>query len=270
MLALYHAAGSVCAQKVRLALAEMGLDWHSHLLDLSRGEHLRPGYLALNPDGVVPTLLHDGFVVRESSLIVEYLDGLGTGPRLMPEDPRPRQATRLWLLRTLEIHPAISVMSFATIFREHEHARRTPEEIAAWLASMPNPYLREKRRDLLDQGAASIHVDGALYALKGMLRDMQNALAEHRWLTGDSFGLADIALAAYVDRLERLAMQGLWANCYPKVGDWLASIRSRPSYEAAIAAYVPADFAAASRRAGEAAWPEIERRFGESLGLGLS
>lgn len=259
MITVYHAAGSVCAQKVRLALAEMDLPWESRLLDMAKGEHLAPAYLALNREGVVPTLVHDGLVVRESSLIVEYLDGLSSMP-LMPAGAAARHATKLWLLRTFEIHPTISTLSFATIFREHERARRTPAEIDAWLASMPNPFLRERRRELLDRGADSIHVDGALFTLRGALRDMAATLDTQEWLGGDRYGLADLALTAYVDRLERLGMSGLWTDHHPRVGEWLGAVRARASYELAIGSHVPADFAAASRRAGERAWAEIERR----------
>ena len=67
MLTLYHAGSSVCSQKARLALAEKGLDWESRDLDMTRGEPQTPEYLALNPNGVVPTLVSDaGLVVRES------------------------------------------------------------------------------------------------------------------------------------------------------------------------------------------------------------
>jgi glutathione S-transferase len=260
MLELYHAAGSVCAQTVRIALAEMGLAWESRPLDMARGDQRAPAYLALNPEGVVPTLVHDGLVVRESSLIVEYLDGLHDGAPLMPADRAGRQATKLWLLRSFDIHGAISTMSFATIFREQERVRRSPAEMAAWLASMPNPYLRAKRRDLLEHGVDSVHVDGALHTLNAALRDMDAALMQGRWLVGDRHGLADIAITAYVDRLERLGLDGLWSAQHPRIAAWLAAMRARPSYGEAIAAYVPEDFAVASRRAGSAAWPAIARR----------
>ncbi len=58
MLELYHGYTSVCAQKVRLTLAEKGLEWKSHVLNLN-GDQLDPAYLKLNPNGVVPTLVHN-------------------------------------------------------------------------------------------------------------------------------------------------------------------------------------------------------------------
>ena len=65
MLTLYHANHSTCSQKVRLCLAEKRLEWTSKLINLATNEHLTPEYLALNPNGVVPTLVHDGAVIRD-------------------------------------------------------------------------------------------------------------------------------------------------------------------------------------------------------------
>ena len=67
MLKLYHGYLSVCAQKARLALAEKGLEWKSQIVNLQRGEQQTPDYLKLNPKGVIPTLIHDGQVIRESN-----------------------------------------------------------------------------------------------------------------------------------------------------------------------------------------------------------
>ncbi len=60
--------GLVCARKVRLTLAEKGItDWVGHMLDLSKGDQNKPEYLKLNPKGVVPTLVHDGHIITEST-----------------------------------------------------------------------------------------------------------------------------------------------------------------------------------------------------------
>ena len=88
MLELYHGTTSVCAQKVRLTLAEKGLEWQSHLLELN-GDHLTPEYLKINPNGVVPTLVHDGTIIVESTVIIHYLDDLFPDPPLMPRAARP-------------------------------------------------------------------------------------------------------------------------------------------------------------------------------------
>ena len=73
-LALYHNDMSSCAQKVRLMLAEKGLEWESRHLDLRAGEHQKDWYIKLNPRAVVPTLIDGDIVVPESNVINEYLD----------------------------------------------------------------------------------------------------------------------------------------------------------------------------------------------------
>ena len=74
MLELYHNTMSSCAQKVRVGLAEKGLAWKSHHLDLRVGDQQQPDYLKLNPKGVVPTLIDGDLVIPESNVILEYLD----------------------------------------------------------------------------------------------------------------------------------------------------------------------------------------------------
>ena len=75
MLTLYNAAHSTCSQKVRICLAEKRLQFDDIKLDLGKDkDHLKPDYLKLNPNGVVPTLVDDGDVIIDSSVICEYLD----------------------------------------------------------------------------------------------------------------------------------------------------------------------------------------------------
>lgn len=69
MISLYHNDMSVCAQKVRMTLAEKQLPWESHHLDLRAGDQQKPEYLKLNPNSVVPTLVDNGTVIIESTVI---------------------------------------------------------------------------------------------------------------------------------------------------------------------------------------------------------
>ena len=71
---LYNAPQSTCSQRVRFVLNPKGLPFEEIKLDLLAGDQLKPEYLALNPNGVVPTLDHDGAIVIDSSVIIEYLD----------------------------------------------------------------------------------------------------------------------------------------------------------------------------------------------------
>ena len=90
MLELFHNDMSTCSQKVRLALAEKGLDWTDHHLNLRAADQQKLDYLALNPNGVVPTIRDYGTVVIESTVINEYLDDAYPAPPLRPEDASAR------------------------------------------------------------------------------------------------------------------------------------------------------------------------------------
>lgn len=256
MLTLYHGPTSVCSQKVRVGLAEMGLNYDGVLLDLQKGDQFAPEYMRLNPDAVVPTLLDDGLVVVESSLILEYLDREKNGGRLMPSGGAAEVAARHWLLRTLSVHAAINTLTFSTAMRDMIRATKSPEEIAAMVARMPDPVARLKRQDLLESGLESDFVGQALIHLRRTFADMAAVLEQAPWVSGEDFGLSDIALVAYVDRLDRLGFAGLW-EAQPAVGTWLSAMQERPSYEAAIAAFIPSKAAEKTRKAGAAHWPRL-------------
>ena len=136
MLKLYHFPTSVCSIKVRLGLAEIGLAYEETLINLPKGEQFEPGYLALNPDGVVPTLIDDDFVIVESSLILDYLDRQYNGSGLMPDSREGEVAARGWLLRTLSVHAAINSLTFSTGARDLTIATKTSDEIKAALERM--------------------------------------------------------------------------------------------------------------------------------------
>ncbi len=78
---LYNAPQSTCSQRVRFVLNAKGLRFEEKKLDLLAGDQLKSEYLALNPNGVVPTLDHDGAIVIDSSVIIEYLDEIAPGCR---------------------------------------------------------------------------------------------------------------------------------------------------------------------------------------------
>ena len=90
MLILYDFGNSVCCQKVRITLVEKGLTWEARRVDLFKTEQYDPEYRKLNPKGVVPTLVHDGTPVIESTLICEYIDDTFPDPPLMPKDAASR------------------------------------------------------------------------------------------------------------------------------------------------------------------------------------
>lgn len=259
MLTLYHAPTSVCSQKVRVGLALMGLEWEGRLLDLQRGDQFAPEYRALNPDAVVPTLVDDGLVVVESSLILEYLDAEYNGGRLMPAGRAARVAARHWLLRCLHIHAAVNTLSFSTAYRDRFLASHGPEDAAALARRFPDPIMGAKRRDLLEKGIESAYLDQAFLHLGRCIDDMQAQLSGP-WLGGEAPGIADVALVAYIDRIDRLGFAGFWAD-RPAIAPWLARWRETPAYAEGIEAFIPPGSADQTRAAGARYWPALAARW---------
>ena len=93
---LYDFHGSPCARRVRIVLLEKGLQWETRLVDLTRMEQKKPEYLKLNPNGLVPTLVHGDRVIYESNVITEYLDAMFPEPRLYPADPWLCARAKMW------------------------------------------------------------------------------------------------------------------------------------------------------------------------------
>ena len=117
MLELYHSINSVCAQKVRIALAEKELLYKEHLMTLG-GDQFDPAYMKLNPNAVVPTLLHDGQLIIESSVILYYLEEAFPERPLMPVAPLARAKARLFNKLIDEYgHNSCTILTFATAFR---------------------------------------------------------------------------------------------------------------------------------------------------------
>src|SRR5512143_1344493 len=83
---LYNAPQSTCSQRVRFVLNTKKLPFDEVKLNLLAGDQLKPGYLKLNPNGVVPTLDHDGQIVIDSNVITEYLDEVAPAASFTPED----------------------------------------------------------------------------------------------------------------------------------------------------------------------------------------
>lgn len=259
MLTLYHNALSTCSQKVRLVLAEKGIEFESKLIDLVAGQQHDPAYVALNPKHVVPTLVAGGEVIRESSIIAEYLDACVATNPLTPADPLRTAQMRMWVRRIDDdIHGRTSGVFTHAIWTRRAVGSRPPEEIEKYLAALPDEAERELRRDLIANGVASPRFAAAVARMGAFLSDMETALSRSAWLVGERFTLADVAVAPYVLRVSDTGLSGLFGEGRrPAVADWLERVRKRPSFESAIAAWIPAPLMTAMRSFGVALAPEI-------------
>lgn len=267
MLELYHHGGSVCAAKVRVVLAEKHQEWTGHYVNIMTGEQFRPEYLKLNPRAVVPTLVHDGKVIRESAVICEYLDEVFEEPPLSPPDPYGRAQMRLWTKLPDEmIHRSCTAVTFSmfarfTLLKMSPDAvgRMSKKELDDQAKKIVNPEVYARKHNWIVDGLEAPDVKAAFHAFDSMLADMEVALAGGPWLLGRQFTLADIELIPYVNRLDVLGLSGMWTRSRPRVGEWFARIKERPSFKTGVADWIKTDEAASMRSVGEANWSKVEQ-----------
>jgi glutathione S-transferase len=233
LIELYHNDMSVCAQKVRFALAEKKLAWEGRHLNLRAGDQQKPEYLKLNPKAVVPTLVDSGMVIIESTVINEYLDDAYPEPRLKPADAGGRARMRLWTKQLDEgVHAATSVVSSAIAFRYQKLAIGM-EALEEFHKKMPDPMKREQSWENVTKGVESRFFPEAIRRFDKLLGDIEATLAETPWLAGKEFSLADIGYAPYITRLDHLQLQFLWDK-RPHIPSWYDRLRERPSYNEAL------------------------------------
>lgn len=226
---LYHAGMSVCSEKVRILLAERGTTFVSKLLDLRAGDQQKPEYLKLNPNAVVPTIVHDGNVVIESNIILEYLAEVLPGPSLVTASPLGRTRMRLWTKQLDEsLHQLTSVISFAIGFR-YQLLAKPREEVLAMLNKIPDAARRERQIAIYEKGVDAPHFGPAIERFDKMLADMERDLTANVWLAGSDYSLADIAFTPYVNRLAQLQLAHMW-DSRPHVARWFETVRARPSF----------------------------------------
>jgi glutathione S-transferase len=263
MIDLYHHGSSVCAAKVRFALGEKGLAWHGHYLDILRGDQFAPAYLKLNSKAVVPTLVHDGRVIVESTVINEYLDEVLPEVPLKSRDPQARAAMRVWTKAVdEEIHPACAEVTFSSCHR-HIIKRLPQKEYDNFLASTPlqsvTPRWHERKKEIVTQGFDAPGLAEKYRLYESYLGKMEKALAHQAWLAGDTFSLADVAMTPYVNRLDMMGMAEMWTRSRPLVTDWFSRIRSRPAFKPALLDWCPPDLTADLLTFGRQSWRSVER-----------
>jgi glutathione S-transferase len=216
-----------------LVLHEKGLSFEDIRLDLAKKDQLKPDYLAINPNAVVPTLVDDGVPIIESSVICEYLDEKYPHNPLVPADIVERARMRAWMHYIEEVAVgAIRVPSFNRAFLYRfdglDQDRFENEEIGK----------RKVRKELFQrmgspQGFTSEDIDRSLEQLGETCRRMDEAIAKKGpWLMGEQFTLADVLVMPSIDRMADLGLSHIWEGKYPRVSEWYERLQARPAFQA--------------------------------------
>jgi glutathione S-transferase len=179
-----------------MVLHEKRVDFEVHEVDLSNKSE---EFLAVSPTGKVPVVIVDGDSLYESNVVNQYLDEVTDEPKLMPEDPKRRAYTRIWMaFADTDFFPAVFV---ASVGRE--------------------------------RGFTEDQISEAFEKLKTALGKLEEQLIGRDYLA-DEFSLADIAHAGNFVRLRELETRGeVSLEEYPHARAWIQRIESRESYKAA-------------------------------------
>jgi len=227
---LYNAPQSTCSQRVRFVLNAKGLPFDEVKLDLLGGDQLKPDYLKMNPNGVVPTLVHDGAVVIDSNVITEYLDEVEPEPvSFTPEDPVLRARMRT-LMHYIDEMPAaaVRVPTFNLAFLPR-FAKMGDEEFVAFAES--KPLRKEFMLAMGRTGFPESEMKAALARLRRTYerKDAEIAKSGGPWLLGKEISLADVAVMPAVVRMADLGLDTQWADL-PRVQTWYDNIRAHAAF----------------------------------------
>jgi glutathione S-transferase len=227
---LYNAPQSTCSQRVRFVFNGKKIPFDEVKLNLLEGDQLKPDYLKLNPNGVVPTLDHDGAIVIDSNVITEYLDEVAPEVRFTPEYPVARARMRA-LLHVIDEMPAAAVrvptfnLAFLPSFQKMSR-------VAFVAMAESKPLRREFMLTMGQTGFPKAEMDAALARLRRSYKRMDAEIENSGgpWLLGEDITLADVAVMPALVRMDDLGMAGQWADL-PRIVAWFDNIRAQAAFQ---------------------------------------
>jgi glutathione S-transferase len=197
VLKLHYHPLSTYSRRVLIALREKGIEADLVPVDMAKGAHRAPDYLALNPYGRVPTLVEDGLVLYESTAILDYLEATHPTPPLVPPDPRGR---------------ALDAMHVKLC--DLQMTRQTGTII------FPKRFLPRERWDEDAMAQAKKEIERHL----GIV---ERQIAGKQWMVGERYGLVEVCYTPFVEFLPLMEI-----TPPPGVAAWTARMLERPSARA--------------------------------------
>ena len=229
---LYNAPQSTCSQRVRYALHAKRITFEEKKLDLFSGDQLTPEYLKINPNGVVPALVHRGESITDSAVILEYLEDIL--PEVSPMRPKkPESAARVRAMMRFfdEVPgPAIRIPSYNLAFLPH-YQSMTADEFQSLCDS--KPLRREFLMKMGRTGFSEADMNESLTRLNRGIQRMAEWLEESKgpWLNGVQLTIADLAIMPVIVRMADINLGHIWDKL-PVIERWLSRIQLSESYKA--------------------------------------
>lgn len=232
---LYHWEPNANSGKPVIALLEKGVEFTSHYTDLLNFDQHEPEYLEMNPNGTIPTLVHDGYVLTESSQMGEYIDAAFDGPPLRPDNPVQRWRMRYWTKFFDNFFgPSLSMIGWS-MFVGPMVRQKDPEELqrkidriplkerrVAWETAIYNKFTEEQLAESSRRVRYGIEV-------------FEKGLADFPYVAGPTYSLADINIFCMTYSLPTMQEEHVNEEKTPNLMAWLRRIYSRPAIDKTFA-----------------------------------
>ncbi|MEH6345603.1 MAG: glutathione S-transferase family protein [Bermanella sp.] len=231
-LILYSSAPSPCVRRVRITLIEKGLEFDTVEISLPNMEQRSEAYMALNPNGYVPTMSHGKQVIFESSVINQYLEEQFPQVSLMPQDPAGQAQVAMWIEAEATMAKIFRPLMYQRIQAPVVHITRTLEEsliIVGRASDDAIDHTWQKKvwnRQVLSPSEESKHQRKLL----DWLELVEVALVNQEYLVGNKFSQADISLFPRIDMYADLDIE-ISPLKFPNVLSWMTRLQQRPSFE---------------------------------------
>ena len=232
-LHLLNFSQSSCSQKVRIFLAEKGVEYQSRNIDLKNGEHTKPWYLGINPRGVVPVLIHDGDVHIESNDILRYIEDTFPTPghAWIPGEESQRELTEKLLDLEDELHTHIRVATMGFMFPQAA-VKKSEAELEAYAKNGADDPHRDEQiawwRAFGEHGITDQQARDAVVAFQGAFSQLNDLLGDRDWLLGDKPTVLDIA---WFITLYRAVKAGYPIEVHPALHALYERMVARPSFQ---------------------------------------
>ena len=226
---LFHWEPNANSGKPMLTLAEKGVAYTSHYLDLLNFDQHQPEYLAINPAGTIPAMQHGNRVLTESTAIMEYVDAAFDGPPLMPDNAIDRWRVRWWMkFMDQWLAPSFSMIGWC-VFVGPAVRSKDPEELRAAIDRIPMPERRVSWRKAIYGTFGEEEMAESRRRVARGIEMLEEALSEREWLGSDQYSLADINgfNLAYALPLSQPHLSN--DELTPNIMRWLRTIYARPA-----------------------------------------
>jgi glutathione S-transferase/GST-like protein len=234
MLDVYTWEPNANSGKPLFCLHEKRVPFTYHYIDMGAYEHHGPDFLAINPDGTIPAIVHGGFTMTESTPAMEYIDEAFDGPPLRPAEPYHRWRMRM-LLRYMDnvVAPALAMIA-SNRLAAPRFVGQDADELRAKLDRIPLPERRATWEKLMFQATPLADIAESERRVADAICRFDDILGRRPWIASGTFSLADIGVFATFYSLPTAREHEVNDEATPHLMRWLRACHARPGLQAAL------------------------------------